>query len=77
MNQLVASVGLFDIFSRFANILKVRNEANRAYKLTVKELSMLSDRELADIGLHRGMISTVANEVRQEAIVNANLKGWV
>lgn len=33
---------------------------DRVYRQTVKELSRLSDRELADIGIHRSMISQVA-----------------
>lgn len=36
--------------------------ANRAMRITIKELSKLSDRELADIGISRGMIRSVAME---------------
>ena len=30
------------------------------YKRTVNELSSLTDRELADLGIHRGMIRSIA-----------------
>jgi uncharacterized protein YjiS (DUF1127 family) len=35
---------------------------NRQYRRTYNELSKLSDKELYDIGLHRGMIHSVAME---------------
>jgi uncharacterized protein YjiS (DUF1127 family) len=34
----------------------------RAYRATVKELSMLTDKELRDIGLSRGDIHSIAME---------------
>ena len=52
--------------------LKARKLANQ----TVKELSRLSDRELNDMGIHRGMIRSIAEDHYDE-IVNENLKGWV
>ncbi|MGZ9810502.1 DUF1127 domain-containing protein [Pseudoroseicyclus sp. H15] len=33
---------------------------NRVYRNTVKELNTLNDRDLADLGLHRSMIKSVA-----------------
>jgi len=44
---------LLDKFSK-------RLEKRRVYRSTVKELNKLSDRELQDIGIHRGMIHSVA-----------------
>ena len=41
---------------------------------TIKELSSLSDKELNDIGIHRSMIRTIAEQTAEE---NKNLKGWV
>jgi len=66
--------GLADLFRDYK-----RNAARRAeYKRTVKELSALSDHELRDIGISRGMIHSVAMEVHYDNIdVNKNLRGWV
>ena len=36
--------------------LKTRIKRHREYHRTIRELSRLTDRELDDIGLHRGMI---------------------
>ena len=46
-----------------ANILernRERLELNRRYRKTYRELSMLNDRDLADIGINRGMIEQIA-----------------
>ena len=37
-------------------------EKKKTFKRTLKELSSLSDRELADIGVNRGSIYAVAKE---------------
>jgi uncharacterized protein YjiS (DUF1127 family) len=67
---------------KFLNALERRKKINQ----TIKELSVMSDRELADIGIHRGMIMSVAlecaiekeekQEVEANTLVNYNLKGW-
>lgn len=36
-----------------------------AYQTTVRELSALSDRDLADLGIKRGDITTIAREYAQ------------
>ena len=56
-----------------------RKAAQRAqYKNTVKELSKLSDYELRDIGISRGMIHSIAMEAHYNNVdVNKNLRGWV
>lgn len=41
---------------------KKKQEKRRVFNKTVKELSQLSDRELADLGLRRTMIKQVAME---------------
>lgn len=42
--------------------LKARLDQRRVYSRTVYELSGLTDRELADLGIHRSMISDIARE---------------
>mgnify|MGYP006269479911 FL=1 len=37
-----------------------RLELSRRYRKTYRELSMLNDRDLADIGINRGMIEQIA-----------------
>ena len=39
----------------------------RAHRSTLNELAQLSDRELADIGIHRANISTVARNTAYRA----------
>ena len=57
-----------------------RNQA--AIKQTIKELNMLTDRELNDIGMCRGDIRSVARKdadmlQSQSVSYNENMKGWV
>ncbi|MFD1882322.1 DUF1127 domain-containing protein [Paracoccus pacificus] len=52
-------------FGRLATTIEHLNEfrAKRAvYRQTVRELNELSDRDLADLGLHRSSIRSVARE---------------
>jgi|TARA_R110000782_G_scaffold89264_1_gene171714 uncharacterized protein YjiS (DUF1127 family) len=44
-----------------ANI-SAKIEENRIVNRTIKELSSLSNRELADLGIHRGQIPSIARE---------------
>ncbi len=44
-----------------ANI-SAKIEENRIVNRTIKELSSLSNRELADLGIHRGQITSIARE---------------
>jgi uncharacterized protein YjiS (DUF1127 family) len=67
---------IFNIPSSLSRIA-FKYKAWKAARATVKELSSLSDRELADIGLHRGAIKGVAQEYYDDIVTNANLKGWV
>ena len=46
--------------------LKQRVASYRLYRQTVNELSALSDRELADLGLHRSMIRRLAQQSTAE-----------
>jgi uncharacterized protein YjiS (DUF1127 family) len=47
--------------SLFGN-LKAAFARHRLYSRTITELSQLNDRELADLGLSRGSIASVAHE---------------
>lgn len=56
-----ASAGLFSgWFSEFAEARKIRRIRREAYRQTFNELSMMSDKDLADIGLSSFMIRDVA-----------------
>tara|TARA_B100001115_G_C15805342_1_gene398672 strand:- start:1140 stop:1343 length:204 start_codon:yes stop_codon:yes gene_type:complete len=53
---------------------------SQSYRNTFNELSRLTDRELADIGIARGDIKNVARGDQSFKLVsdyNQNLKGWV
>lgn len=41
---------------------------------TINELGKLTDKELNDIGIHRGEIYSIAYQTAEE---NENLKGWI
>ena len=56
--------------------IKVKWRARQLAKQTINELSKLTDRELNDMGLHRGAIRGIAKHHYDE-IVNEHLKGWV
>ena len=45
---------------------KNRYARYRIYRQTVNELSALSNRELADLGLHRSMIHQMAHQATEE-----------
>ncbi|TRD17347.1 DUF1127 domain-containing protein [Palleronia caenipelagi] len=48
--------------SNFFTDLRARYNAWRIYRRTLAELSMLSDRELYDLGVHRSQIQSIAME---------------
>ena len=56
------SAGIVDRVSTFFREMSAFNAQYRMYRKTVRELSGLSDRELADLGLHRSMIADTARE---------------
>ena len=49
-------------FAGFVAQLKQKLERRKVYTATVRELSALSNRELADLGLHRSQIRALARE---------------
>jgi len=48
--------------SAFVTTAKTRMEQHRTFRRTVSELTALSDRELADLGINRSMIRSIATE---------------
>ncbi len=55
------------IASNWLQRLKIRFHNYRVYRNTLNELSALSDRELADLGLHQSMLQRVAYQAAYKA----------
>ncbi|MEY8830531.1 DUF1127 domain-containing protein [Sedimentitalea sp. XS_ASV28] len=55
------------IASNWLQRLKTRFHNYRVYRNTLNELSVLSDRELADLGLHHSMLQRVAYQAAYKA----------
>ena len=62
VNSRSSSVSIADRFAAFFKVAKDMVERRRVYAQTVAELSNLSDRDLADLGLARGNINEIAYE---------------
>ncbi len=58
----VAGFGLVERFNTFRAELADRSAKLSVYRQTVSELAAMSDRDLADIGIARGMIEAIALE---------------
>lgn len=58
----VARNGLADRFSTLTETIRTSLRQRRLYTQAVRELSTLSDRELADLGISRLSIADVARE---------------
>ena len=54
--------GIADRVSTFFRELSAFNAQYRVYRTTIRVLSALSDRDLADLGLSRSMIADIAHE---------------
>lgn len=57
-----ASLGLRDRLGAMVKSVAEALERRRMYNRTLRELRALSNRELADLGIHRSMITRVALE---------------
>jgi uncharacterized protein YjiS (DUF1127 family) len=55
-------VSLSDRLAATLTVLRAAVQRRRVYDQTRRELKALSDRDLADLGIHRSMIRTVARE---------------
>lgn len=58
----------FDIVTRLRDHLRAHHRRNAIYRKTVNELSGLSNRELADIGISRAQIDEIAREAARKAV---------
>jgi uncharacterized protein YjiS (DUF1127 family) len=69
--------GILDYFRSIKTNLKRASLAKQTYT----ELNKLSDAELKDIGIHRGNIRAISNEIFYDNYPvnnsNKNLNGWV
>ena len=70
------SEAIIFITNFFASVL-IASRTRRAHRATERELHMLSDAELHDIGITRGDIRYVARTTETIANVNPNLREWV
>lgn len=57
-----ADAGLFDRIAAATKALGARYAQHRVYRQTLDELATLSNRELADLGLHRSQLRAIAHE---------------
>lgn len=58
----LARTGLADRLAALAAAFKEARQRRAVYNQTVRELSGLNERELADLGIHRAMIPTLAHD---------------
>jgi uncharacterized protein YjiS (DUF1127 family) len=56
------SGGISDWLNDTVKSIRLALHRRRVFKQTVRELNMLSTRELADLGIHRTMITRIALE---------------
>lgn len=57
-----ATAGLADRLASFVKSLREAARRRAVYRQTLRELNALSTRELADLGIHRAMITRIAME---------------
>ncbi len=54
--------GIVDRLAEIAKSWSERRQRHALYRRTLDELSVLSDRELADLGVHRSEVARIAYE---------------
>ena len=57
-----ATISFSDQLGNIAKSVKLALHRRRLFNQTVRELNALSDRELADLGIHASMIKSIALE---------------
>lgn len=62
ITDIRTDAGFVARFAETLNALSARYAQYRVYRKTLNELTSLSSRELADLGLHRSMLRNVAYE---------------
>lgn len=62
VNSRSASISISDRFGGIARLVRDAIARRRVYATTVQELSILSDRDLTDMGISRADINAVARE---------------
>ncbi|MCR8725214.1 DUF1127 domain-containing protein [Frigidibacter sp. ROC022] len=69
VNQTRASAhfGLRNRLSALVSVITERFAHYNTYRRTVAELNQLSARELADLGIHRSQIQSIARQAAYEA----------
>ena len=86
MTMTMSGLLSLDTLTRFFKVINAKRLAYLKLRLTIRELSSLSDNELKDIGLCRGDIYSIAAgtfrrdaspQMRSRLINNDNLTGWV
>ncbi len=55
-------VGMMDRLNAWMETLGERRKRNVLYRRTLAELSSLTDRDLADLGVHRSEVHRIAHE---------------
>jgi len=55
-------VSFGDRVAAVASVIRAAVQRRQVYQQTISELRALSDRDLADLGIHRTLIGTVARE---------------
>jgi uncharacterized protein YjiS (DUF1127 family) len=65
--NVTTAPSLADRFNAVLSMIATRRKQGRVYRTTFNELSSLSNRELADLGMSRSQIRSVALETGRNA----------